>query len=102
EKGGNGKGQVEEKAEIRSPKSEIRIIELLPALPKAWPSGSVSGLRARGGFTVDLAWQDGKLTSATLRSLLGHYVQIRLGDKTAEFSTRAGGLLQLDGELKQF
>ena len=45
-------------------------VSLLPALPAAWPTGHVNGLRARGGFDVDMAWRGGKLTGATMRASL--------------------------------
>ena len=66
-------------------------IELLPSLPKAWPTGSIKGLRARGGFEVDLAWKDGRLTTATLRSTGGVNPTVRYGQTVAPLALPSGG-----------
>jgi len=62
-------------------------IDLLPALPKAWPTGHITGLRARGGYEVSLWWRDGALERAEIRSLLGRPCRVRLGGVTREFAT---------------
>ncbi|MGO4545658.1 glycoside hydrolase N-terminal domain-containing protein [Paenibacillus sp. 2TAB23] len=59
--------------------SHLDRIVLLPALPAAWPSGSVQGLKARGGFVVDMAWKDRKLTSARIHSTHGSVCRVQAG-----------------------
>ena len=54
-----------------------RQIHLLPALPKAWPAGHVKGLRARGGFEVEMTWRDGRLVEAVIHSRLGRPCWVR-------------------------
>lgn len=71
--------------------SQAGEIHLLPALPKAWPDGSVRGLRARGGYEVDMAWKEGRLLGASLRSIAGSGpVTVRLGARMLELSLQPG------------
>jgi alpha-L-fucosidase 2 len=65
-------------------------IHLLPALPAAWPSGKGGGLRARGGFEVDMSWHDGLLTQAVIHSKSGLPCKVVCGDQTWEFTTTVG------------
>jgi alpha-L-fucosidase 2 len=76
-------------------------IQLLPALPSAWPSGSVKGLRARGGFEVDIAWKDGKLTRATLHSIKGQSCKVRYGRQVVSLSMTPGQSINVDGTLNK-
>jgi alpha-L-fucosidase 2 len=55
-------------------------------------------LRARGGFDVALAWNDGKLTAATVRSLAGNPVRLRYGDATRDLALEAGATFTWDGK----
>lgn len=70
--------------------SQNGYIELLPALPDAWPQGSVRGFRARGGFIVDFAWDGGRLTSASVKSQVGGPLHVKVGNRTFDYDTKAG------------
>jgi len=66
-------------------------LHLLPALPAAWKTGSVRGLRARGGFVVDIDWVDGRLTAATIRSVAGPGGgTVLYGDKIVALNLKPG------------
>jgi alpha-L-fucosidase 2 len=74
-------------------------ILLLPALPKAWPNGSIAGLRARGGCRVDLSWAAGRLVGATVRSATPVRRVVRLGDRRVVLSIAPERPLRLNGIL---
>ncbi|WP_439539072.1 glycoside hydrolase family 95 protein [Sphingomonas sp.] len=70
-------------------------IHLLPALPRAWPSGRVRGLRARGNIGVDLAWRAGQLEEAVLTAESDAKVAVRLGTQAIEVRVRRGGKVRV-------
>jgi alpha-L-fucosidase 2 len=72
-------------------------ISLLPALPVSWKNGSVTGLRARGGFEVNMEWRDGKLTKAEIKSLLGNPCVVRADGKTTNYSPAKGETIVIQG-----
>jgi alpha-L-fucosidase 2 len=75
--------------------SQAGYVELLPALPRAWPDGSVRGLRARGGFVVDMTWRAEKLLSATLHSERGGHTPVRYAGRLTTIHLSAGQSLRL-------
>jgi len=72
-------------------------ISILPALPVSWKDGSVTGLRARGGFEVNIDWKDGKLARAEIRSLLGNPCVVRANGMTKEYNPARGETIVIDG-----
>jgi alpha-L-fucosidase 2 len=95
--------------------SHTGILHLLPALPKAWPEGFVSGLRGRGGFEVDLKWNNSRLKEAKIVSVNGTTCKLLVkngakvfskgkevqakknADNTMEFGTQKGAVYTITG-----
>jgi alpha-L-fucosidase 2 len=74
-------------------------ISLLPALPASWKNGSISGLKARGGFEINMSWESGMLKECSIRSILGNPCNVRYGEKTKTYSIPAGGSVEINAEL---
>jgi len=79
--------------------SQTGEIELLPALPAAWPDGWVRGIRARGGYELDIRWKNGKLEEAIVRSLFGTNPTVRYGDKVRQLTLAPGKETHLGPDL---
>lgn len=74
-------------------------ISLLPSLPPSWQNGSVTGLKARGGFEVDMSWENGKLTSCNLKSILGNSCLVRYSGETKTYDIPAGNSINIIRDL---
>jgi alpha-L-fucosidase 2 len=75
-------------------------IDLLPALPTAWPEGTVQGLLARGAVVVDIHWKDGKLATARLTARNSGRYTVRYGEKSLQLDLKAGQAQRLDARLE--
>ena len=76
------------------------LLQILPALPDAWSMGEVKGLRARGGFVVDMVWKNNLLTSITVKSLLGNDLKILYRNKEIQLLTKKGRTYNLLSKLQ--
>ena len=76
------------------------MIDILPALPIAWSQGRVTGLRARGGFEIDIAWRDSKLTTATIRSIAGTACKVRYGQQLADINLQPRQRVELNAQIQ--
>jgi len=81
--------------------SQTGEIELLPALPAEWPTGKISGLRARGGYEVGIEWQNGKLISASVKNVSGDGAcQVCYGNKVMWLNLNKGEVKTLNAQLQ--
>lgn len=80
--------------------SHTKFIDIIPALPAALPDGEVKGICARGGFVIDMKWQQGKLTQLVVTSKAGMPLLLRYDGKEKNITTVKNGVYTFDGSLK--
>lgn len=80
--------------------SHAGYVELLPTLPHEWKNGRVSGLMARGGFQVDMAWNHGELTELRILSKLGNTLELKFESSEASLITTPGQIITLEDVLR--
>lgn len=73
---------------------------MLPALPEAWSTGSVAGLRTKGNAEVDLEWEDGQLITATIRAFSSGTVNVHYGEHKVSLAMEAGGIYHINRQLQ--
>ncbi|MFT2010131.1 glycosyl hydrolase family 95 catalytic domain-containing protein [Pontibacter sp. 13R65] len=76
-------------------------IDILPALPKALPEGEIKGIRARGGYELNLKWANGQLQNLEVTSLAGNKCVVRYAGKSINFDTQKGKTYQFNKDLKK-
>lgn len=76
------------------------VIQVLPALPKKWATGEVSGLRARGGYEVSIKWSNGQLVSVEVKAVVGGSVKLKYKDTVADMTLKKGEDRKFDSGLK--
>jgi alpha-L-fucosidase 2 len=76
--------------------SHAGYVELLPALPKEWNDGKVTGLMARGGFQVDMEWEKGELVGLEILSKLGNHLELRFEESEITMETTRGQVITLE------
>ncbi|WP_423148422.1 glycoside hydrolase family 95 protein [Rubrolithibacter danxiaensis] len=80
--------------------SQEGFIHLLPAIPDSWKDGKVTGMRARGGFEVDMEWKDNKLLAATIYSINGGACKVYYGDKLIGLQLKPGQSQKFDANME--
>ena len=75
--------------------SDGNTISLLPALPKEWKDGNVSGIRARGGYEITMKWNNSKVTELTLKSVKKGIVTLNFNGNSKTVKTKAGKAIRI-------